>query len=163
MCSSLFPPFDLITKMDVAAGLQGSGDVSGSFRFIFYLPHVSRGHAQTGGSHRNAAWSACGLHSHLGGTSPRVCGSRCPCSMEAQRYPLSVRVIGVMHKEKSKVRAPTLCPKAWELLVRVSTGILFPADVHDLRAVVGPQRCGGLQNLPGVPENARKRRARCCC
>lgn len=30
------------------------------------------------------------------------------CSMETQGYPISVRVIGVMHKEKSKVRAQTL-------------------------------------------------------
>lgn len=27
--------------------------------------------------------------------------------METQSYPISVRVIGVMHKEKSKVRAQT--------------------------------------------------------
>lgn len=32
---------------------------------------------------------------------------KCRCSMETQSYPISVRVIGVMHKEKSKVRAQT--------------------------------------------------------
>lgn len=72
--------------------------------------YVSSGHACTGGG-RNAAWGAFGLQSDLGGKASRVC-CRDPdpfgCGMETQGYPISVRVIGVMHKEKSKVRAQTL-------------------------------------------------------
>lgn len=109
--------------------------------------------------HSQVGWGwVASLAAHNWTTHQNLC---CLCGfiMEAQRFPISVHIIGVMHKEKSKVSTDGVIfvmAKICAFLQRYKIWFFPPSDVHDLCAVVGSEWHYCLQNFSGFQENARE-------